>query len=102
LLAAAPGLVVFAAKAPRDHTMRTGVLVGISLLLIWAGTRWRIAELSRLTIPTMVLGAYRLMMVDLAQAYKPALILSMLMYGVALITLPRLARAGTAPDATAH
>jgi len=83
-------------------TMRTGVLVGISLLLIWAGTRWRIAELSRLTIPTMVLGAYRLMMVDLAQAYKPALILSMLMYGVALITLPRLARAGTAPDATAH
>jgi hypothetical protein len=37
-------------------------------------------------------------MVDLAQDHKPALFLSLLVYGGALMALPRLARArGTAP-----
>ena len=83
---------------PYCATLRTGVLAGLALALAWAGARWDRAELSRLIYPAMILGAYRLAMVDLAQDHKPALFLSLLVYGGALMALPRLARArGTAP-----
>jgi hypothetical protein len=83
---------------PYCATLRTGVLAGLALALAWAGARWDRAELSRLIYPAMILGAYRLAMVDLAQDHKPALFLSLLVYGGALMALPRLTRArGTAP-----
>jgi hypothetical protein len=73
-------------------TLRTAVLAGLALVLAWAGARWSLAELSRLMYPAMILGAYRLAMVDLGQDHKPALFLSLLVYGGALMALPRLAR----------
>jgi len=74
-------------------TLRTTVLASLALLLAWAGARWNRAELSRLIYPAMILGAYRLAMVDFGQNHKAALFLSLLVYGVALMALPRLARA---------
>jgi hypothetical protein len=78
-------------------TLRTGVLAGLALVLAWAGARWSRAELSHLMYPAMILGAYRLAMVDLGQDHKPALFLSLLFYGGALMALPRLARARVTP-----
>ena len=46
----------------------------------------------------MILGAYRLAMVDFGQNQKTALVLSLLVYGGALICLPRLARAASHPS----
>jgi hypothetical protein len=85
---------VFGAAAghPYCATLRTGVLAGLSLVLAWTGARWSRVELSRLIYPAMILGAYRLTMVDLAQDHKPALFLSLLVYGGVLMVLPRLAR----------
>ena len=71
-------------------TLRTGVLAGSALLLAWAGARWSNVELSRLIYPLMVLGAYRLLIVDLHGNLKVPLFLSLLVYGAALIALPRL------------
>jgi len=73
-------------------TLRTWTLAALSLLLAWAGARWKRTELSRLVYPAMILGAYRLAMVDFNQNRKPALFLSLLAYGGALMALPRLMR----------
>ena len=63
-----------------------------ALLLAWAGARWGKLELSRLIYPLMVVGAYRLLVDDLHQDRKAALFLSLLVYGAALMALPRLNR----------
>jgi hypothetical protein len=73
-------------------TLRTAILVCGALLLAWAGSRWRNWELSHLIYPLMALGAWRLLMEDLHQDRKAALFLSLLIYGAALIVLPRLGR----------
>jgi hypothetical protein len=74
-------------------TLRTGVLAGGALLVAWAGARWDVRELSHLIYPLMVFGGYRLLLIDLHQDRKVALFLSLLVYGAALMALPRLARA---------
>ncbi len=74
-------------------TLRTGVVAGAALLLAWGGSRWNNIEFLRLIYPAMLLGAYRLVMLDLHQDRTPALFLSLLIYGAALIALPRLRRA---------
>ena len=71
-------------------TLRTGVLTTAALLLAWAGARWSRPEFSRLIYPAMLLGAYRLVAFDLHQDRNPALFLSLLLYGSALITLPKI------------
>ena len=71
-------------------TLRTAVVVFAALFLAWAGPRWGNLELSRLVYPAMALGAYRLLTDDLHQDLKAALFLSLLIYGSALIALPRL------------
>jgi len=81
-----------AAAHPYCATLRTAVLCGVALVLAWAGSRWRLAELSRLALPAMIVGAYRLVMVDLAQDYKPAVFWSLAVYGGVLVMLPRLTR----------
>jgi len=74
-------------------TLRTTVVAVAALLLAWAGSRWDNLELSRLIYPAMALGAYRLLTDDLHQDRKAALFLSLLVYGSALIALPRLKKA---------
>lgn len=71
-------------------TMRTGVLAAAALLLAWAGSRWDRPELSRLIYPAMLLGAYRVIAFDLHQDRNPAMFLSLLLYGGALMVLPKI------------
>src|ERR1035437_6276929 len=63
-----------------------------ALLLAWAGGRWERQEFGRLVYPVMALGAYRMIGVDLHQDRTGALFLSLLLYGGALILLPKLIR----------
>ena len=81
-------------------TLRTSVVTLSALGLAWAGTRWNISEFLRLTYPAMVLGAYRLVAEDLRQERTTALFLSLLVYGTALMALPRLKRARLVADRT--
>ena len=86
---------IFGAEATHAYcaTLRTFVLSSAALLLVWAGGRWDRAEFSRLVYPVMALGAYRMVGVDLQQDRTAALFLSLLLYGGALILLPKLMRA---------
>ena len=77
-------------------TLRTFVLSSAALLLVWAGGRWNRPEFSRLVYPVMALGAYRMIGVDLQQDRTAALFLSLLLYGGALMLLPKLMRARAA------
>jgi hypothetical protein len=89
--------LIFGAEATHAYcaTLRTFVLSAAALLLAWAGGRWDRPEFSRLVYPVMALGAYRLIGVDLQQDRTAALFLSLLLYGGALILLPKLIRART-------
>jgi hypothetical protein len=90
----AAGMLTAAVSHAYCATLRTGVLAAAALLLAWAGSRWNRLELSRLIYPVMIVGAYRLVMEDLHQERKAALFLSLLLYGAALMLLPRWHRAG--------
>lgn len=92
--------VIFGAEASHDYcaTLRTGVLAAGALGLGWAGRRWNCLEAWRLKYPCMALGAYRLVAVDLHRTTKAALFLSLLMYGAALILLPRLRSSATTAE----
>jgi hypothetical protein len=74
-------------------TLRTAVIAVAALLAA------RFASWSHLIYPLMLLGVWRLVMVDLHQERKTALFLSLLIYGAALIILPRLLRASPARTA---
>jgi hypothetical protein len=86
---------IFGAEATHAYcaTLRTFVLSASALLLAWAGGRWDRPEFGRLVYPVMALGAYRMIGVDLHQDRTAALFLSLLLYGGALILLPKLIRA---------
>jgi hypothetical protein len=77
-------------------TIRTFVLSASALLLAWAGGRWERPEFSHLVYPVMALGAYRMIGVDLQQDRTAVLFLSLLLYGGALILLPKLIRSHAA------
>ncbi len=90
--------LLFGAEATHAYcaTLRTLVLSATALLLAWAAGRWDRQEFGRLVYPVMALGAYRMIGVDLQQDRTAALFLSLLLYGAALILLPRLIRAQAA------
>jgi hypothetical protein len=81
-----------AAGGPYCATLRTSAVVGVTLLLAWAGFRIGFQDLTQLVYPLMLLGGYRLLTDDLHQDRKAALFLSLLLYGAALIALSRLRR----------
>jgi hypothetical protein len=89
---------LFSALASHAYcsTLRTAVLALGALLLAAAGTRWKRSELAPLVYALMALGAYRLLLVDLRQDIKAAVVLSLLVYGAALTLLPRLMQPGRA------
>jgi hypothetical protein len=74
-------------------TLRTAVIVTAALIIA------RTANLWPLTYPLMLIGAWRLVMEDIHQERKAALFLSLLVYGGALIVLPRLLRAPVSASA---
>jgi hypothetical protein len=91
----------FGAVAPHAYcaTLRTGVLAGGAVGLAFAVLAWKRAELRPLIYVAMGFGAYRLLFLDLRQDVKPALVLSLLAYGAALMFLPRLMQRERAPGA---
>jgi hypothetical protein len=94
---------IFGTEATHAYcaTLRTFVLSGGALLLAWSSARWQRLEFARLVYPVMALGAYRMVGVDLQQDRTAALFLSLLLYGGALIVLPKLLRArNPEPDST--
>ncbi|HYW44023.1 MAG TPA: hypothetical protein VE959_14270 [Bryobacteraceae bacterium] len=97
ITAASHGIFGQSASDPYCATLRTTVVAGAALLLAWAGSRWNVAEFLRLIYPAMVLGAYRLLMVDLRGDRTTALFLSLAVYGGALMALPKLRRATGLP-----
>jgi hypothetical protein len=82
---------LFGAAATHSYcaTLRTCVLAGGSLWLAWAGSRWQRIELRQLIYPTMLLAAYRLIAEDMRQDQKAAAVISLLIYGAVLMTLPK-------------
>ena len=90
------GLFAVAAGDSYCATLRTGAVVGVTLLLAWAGSRLGFQDLAQLVYPLMLLGGYRLLTDDLHQERKAALFLSLLLYGAALLAIPRLRRARAA------
>jgi hypothetical protein len=87
------GLFAVAAGDSFCATLRTGAVVGVSLLLAWAGSRLNFRDLTQLVYPLMLLGGYRLLTDDLHQDRKIVLFLSLLLYGAALMALPLFRRA---------
>ncbi|HTS28227.1 MAG TPA: hypothetical protein VMH81_20280 [Bryobacteraceae bacterium] len=81
---------IFGANATNAYcaTIRTAIVVGAALLLACTRSH-NYLELGRLIYPAMAVGAWRLVTDDLHQDRKAALFLSLLIYGVALIALPR-------------
>lgn len=70
-------------------TLRTAVLAGGAVLLAWAASAWKRLELIPLVYAVMAVAAYRLLLIDFRQAGTAALVLSLLVYGLALMRLPR-------------
>ena len=77
-------------------TTRTAVLTAAALLLARAG------GFAPLIYGLMILGGWRLLTVDLQQEHKAALFLSLLLYGAALIVLPKVARSAPRPLRTSE
>ena len=86
------GVFSLAAGDSYCATLRTGAIVGVTLLLAYASSRFGFRDLAQLVYPLMILGGYRLLADDLHQDRKTALFLSLLLYGAALMALPRLRR----------
>jgi hypothetical protein len=78
---------------PYCGTVRTGTFVGAALLLAALGSRSSFRDLSKLIYPLMIVGACRLIGVDMRQDHKASLFLSFLIFGVALMLIPRIRRA---------
>jgi hypothetical protein len=83
------GLFGLSASHAYCATLRTAVIAGAALVVA------RTDAWAPLMYPLMLLGAWRLVMVDLHQEIKAALFLSLLIYGAALMILPRLMRTPT-------
>lgn len=73
-------------------TLRTAVVTCAAVLLAFAGARTNLRDLAQMVYPLMLLGAYRLVAHDLHHDRKAALVLSLLLYGAALMAIPRLRR----------
>ena len=88
------GLFGFEAGNPYCATLRTGAVTAAAVLLALAGSRPYFSDLAQLVYPLMLLGAYRLVADDMHQDRKAVLFLSLLLYGAALMAIPRLRRSG--------
>ena len=66
------------------------MLTCLALAGAWAGKRWQRPELSWLVYPVMAFTAYKLLAQDLQESHKLGLFASLLLYGGALVVLPRI------------
>ena len=82
---------LFGAQAPHAFcaTLRTTVLAATAVMLAWLGSRHQRLALAPSIYLVLILGAYRLLLIDLRQDNKAALVFSLFAYGAALLLLPR-------------
>ncbi len=73
-------------------TLRTVMISSAAIMLAWIGSRWGLQELVWLLYPWMAFGAIKLILEDFSQGQSATLFVSLLVYGAALIALPRLLR----------
>ena len=80
------------ADAPHAYcaVIRTGTIAAGALALAAGASRWARWEWSRLVIPLMLAGGYRLLMLDAHQGSRTAFAISMVLYGGTLMMLPSL------------
>jgi hypothetical protein len=95
LLSAAPGPSADAAVAA---TVRTAVLGAAVLLLAWVGGRGIFAEGRWLTYVVLVLGGIKLLVEDFPSGRPATLVLSLAVYGAALILAPRWVKRAPRPS----
>jgi hypothetical protein len=76
--------------APLSSTLRTVAISAAAIALAWLGPRWRLKELVWLLVPWMAFGAIKLILEDFGRGQSATLFVSLLVYGAALIALPRL------------
>lgn len=88
---------VWTSRMPAD-TLATVVLTTFSVTLAWAGTHWRMRELVWLAYGFIVLGAWKLATRDFVHERNLTLVLSLLLYGCALILLSRILRTENAGE----
>jgi hypothetical protein len=67
-------------------------LTGMAVLLAWSALRWQRPELRWLAIALMAVAAYKLAVHDLRETQRFAVVGSLLLYGGALIVVPKLLR----------
>lgn len=93
LVALATGSAV-ASRLPAalTSTLRTLVISALAIGLAWIASRWSVRELVWLLYPWMAFGAAKLILEDFGQGQSATLFVSLLVYGGALIALPRLLR----------
>lgn len=85
-------------SAAFNSTLRTAVISALAIVLAWLGSRRGMKELVWLLYPWMAFGAIKLILEDFGQGQSASLFVSLLVYGAALIALPRiLQRAKAAP-----
>jgi hypothetical protein len=79
---------------PRDFcpTILTGVMLAIALGLQGIAVRWRRPDIAWMPYVFVGPATWRLLTQDMRHAGAMAIVLSLLMYGAALVLLPRLAR----------
>lgn len=75
-----------------SSTVRTVAISAAAIVLAWLGSRWHLKELVWLLYPWMAFGAIKLILEDFGQGQSATLVVSLFVYGAALIALPRLLR----------
>jgi hypothetical protein len=79
---------------PLLAVIRTLVTSAVALLLAFVGARWKHSELIWMAYAAAVLGCLKLALEDLRFGNNQSLAVSLLIYGVVLILIPRMVRAG--------
>jgi hypothetical protein len=74
--------------------LRAAVICATVLLLSFIGSRWKRAEFITLAYSAVALGSVKFVVEDLRFGSTRSLALSLFIYGVVLILIPRLARVG--------
>ena len=77
--------------------IRTLITCGVALALAFSGSRWQRAELVWIAYGTLALVTAKLLFEDLQHGHPGSTAVSIFLYAVALILVPRMARVGRRP-----
>jgi len=87
-------------SAPHIAVIRTLITCTLALILAFAGSRWQRIELVWTAYGTLAFVTAKLLFEDLPRGHSGSIAISMFLYAVALIIVPRIARLGLQRRAT--